>query len=212
MNWRWSALIGFSLPFALPSMAMTLEIQPSLLVNAAAPSQLQNGTLLSWTGKTAFGGGLQVSYHLGDTGLVLESGAVLMKDASERTSTTALLVRENSRMHYPLILRYQFDDRFGIGLGGYYSSSIGSIISNSGNNSTMESHSSAGIREEDFGLLLSARASIPIIAQFRLVIDGRYLHGLSNNAAIPPGIAGDYLNTRFMQAYLGISWVFSTES
>jgi len=211
-HWRTliTGLIFLSLSHS--AQALTLEFEPVLTVNAAAPSQQLNGSTLSWTSKTGFSGGVFISVGTENIPLVLETGLIQLKESSERVTPSSLLTRENTQLQIPLLLRYQFDDRFGIGVGAYTSFSTGSVLTSTNQSGTLESHATAGMQDRDMGLLISARASIPIVSDFRFVIDGRYQHGLSNRAAIPPGLSGDYFNTRSMQAFLGVGWVFSTES
>jgi hypothetical protein len=207
-HWRTLIIALISLPLSQPAQALFLEIEPILTVNAAAPLQQLNGTTLSWTSKTGISGGVLLSAGFEEAHLTLETGVIQLKESSERITPSSILTRENTRLQIPLVLRYQFDDRFGIGVGAYTSFSNGSVLTTTSSQSTsLESHVSAGIQERDMGLLICARASIPIVSDLRFVIDGRYQHGLSNLAMIPPGAAGDYHNTRSMQAFLGLSWM-----
>lgn len=196
-NWRsWIAWFGFWMLgiSPIPSIAMIIELEPVMQINAAAPSQRQNANSLSWTGRTTFGGGLLSSIEIPNTPLFAQIGFIFSHARSETTLASGIVESETRSLHVPLLVRYQVDDRFALGLGGY---------------ADILSQFPTGTHDRDFGLLISARASIPLIPRVRLIIDGRYQHGLSNLSNIPPGSIGDYLNTRNMQAYLGVSYLVS---
>jgi len=208
-NWR-PLLLSMLFSFTpLIAHGLELEISPLVVINAAAPSQRQNGTTHTWTGDTATGYGLLASINLWDSPFHLETGMIYLNQYSERTTSGNLIEQKTHQIHVPFIVRFQFDEKVGIGIGGYTSIAKGSVLNTTNGTPSLETYSQAGIQERDFGLLLNARASIRIIENFYCIIDGRYQHGLSNLATIPPGTSGDYLNTRSMQAYLGISYHFS---
>ncbi len=189
-----SALAAPELSLEPSHTPLIVEITPVVILNAAAPTQKQNGGSLSWTGNVASGFGLLTGFSLFDTPFDLEIGGVYLNHSSERDSGGTLLTLNTHHLHLPLLLRFNFDDRVSIGLGGYASIAKGNV--------------STSIHDRDFGLLFSARASLKIVPQLYFIVDGRYQHGLSNLANIPPGIPGDLLNTRSMQAYLGFSYRF----
>ena len=208
-NWRSLLMtILFSLAPCFAE-AVELEVAPLAVINAAAPSQRQNGTIHNWTGNTATGYGLLASVNLWDSPFYFETGMIYLNQSSERTTSGNLIEQKTHQLHIPFLIRFQFDEKIGIGFGGYTSIAKGSVLTSTDGAPTIESYSQSGILERDFGLILNARASINIIENFYCIIDGRYQHGLSNLSAIPPGLTGDYLNTRSMQAYLGISYHFS---
>ena len=217
-NWR---LLLFPLFLAIPSMAaqpqfflepqsspLIMEVNPVVLLNAAAPTQIQNGGSLSWTGNVATGFGLLTSISISDSRFDVETGAVYMSQLSERNSAGITVTEEMHNIHIPLLLRFNFDERVAIGAGGYMGIAEGSISTKIASSTTYASYNSAGIHDRDFGLLFSARASLMIVPKLYFIIDGRYQHGLSNLVNIPPGTSGDLFNTRSMQAYLGLSYRF----
>jgi hypothetical protein len=176
------------------SFAWIVELEPTLQVNASAPSQRQNASTLSWTGRTTFGGGCFISVEIPGTPLFAQSGLIFSRGVSETIANQNLIENQTRTTHIPLVVRYQLDERFALGLGGY---------------ADFLNQFPSGTHDRDFGLMISARASLPVIPRFRFIIDGRYQHGLSNLSNIPPGTIGDYLNTRNMQAYLGVSYLLS---
>lgn len=183
----------FALQQSEPS-TIVVEINPVVLLNAAAPTQKQNGGSFGWTGEVATGFGLLTSFSIFDSPFDLETGAIYMNETSTRDVSGISVTQKVHEIHIPLLLRFNFDEKIGLGFGGYADIAKGSI--------------SPGIHDRDFGLLFSARASLMIVPQLYFIIDGRYQHGLSNLANIPPGVAGDVYNTRSMQAYLGLSYRF----
>ena len=174
-----------------------MEVTPVVILNAAAPTQTQNGSSLGWTGNVATGFGLLTSVSLFSTPFDAEIGAIYLNESSEREMSSVSQQRNSHHIHIPLVFRYNFDDKVGIGFGGYASFRQGNVDA-----------SPSEIHNRDFGLLFSLRASLQIVPQFYFIVDGRYQHGLSNLANIPPGISGDLFNTRSMQAYLGLSYRF----
>lgn len=206
--WRLkSAALIFTL-FPITSFALEIETNPVVIFNAAAPTQKQNGGSFGWTGDVATGFGLLTSYHLFESRFDLEIGAIYMNQTSERELSGSTLKQDSHHLHIPLLIRFNFDEKMAIGFGGYASIANGSITTLQNGNSTDATYNAAGIHNRDFGLLFSARASLMIIPQFYFIVDGRYQHGLSNLANIPPGVPGDIFNTRSMQAYLGLSYRF----
>lgn len=220
-NWR-SIIAVLPLLFAsAPSFAMPqfllapenvptiMEINPVVLLNAAAPTQKTMGTSQGWTGNVALGFGLLTAISLFNSPFDVEVGAIYMKQISERDSSGSTTKQENHNVHIPLLFRYNFDERVGIGFGGYAGFASGGITTSQNGSSSLTTYNDAGVHNRDFGLLFSARASLMIVPQLYFIVDGRYQHGLSNLANIPPGLAGDVLNTRSMQAYLGLSYRFA---
>lgn len=217
-NWRFFLILACSTPVqAMPQFLMGpqdegtpvfMEINPVFLLNAAAPTQKQNGGSLGWTGNVANGFGLLTAISILDTPFDFEFGAVYMNQISERDNAGTPLVQETHNLHIPFLFRFNFDERVGIGIGGYAGIASGSVTNIQSGSTSLITYDSAGIHNRDFGLLFSARASLKIVPQLYFIVDGRYQHGLSNLANTPPGIAGDIYNTRSMQAYLGLSYRF----
>ena len=201
----WRSLFALHFLAATPVHALIIEVNPVAILNAAAPTQNQNGGSLGWTGDAATGFGLLTSFNLFDSSFDLETGAVYLNQLSERDSGGITITQKSHALHIPLLFRYNFDERIGLGLGGYASIAQGGITTAQGTTSTYVSYSSTNFHNRDFGLLFSARASLKIISQLYFIIDGRYQHGLTN---LSNGPAGDILNTRSMQAYLGLSYRF----
>lgn len=211
-NWRPifpAAVLAITLLFThTTAHALFVEANPIAILNAAAPTQKQNGNTYSWTGGVATGFGLLVACSLFNSPFDLEIGAVYLNQSSDRSSSGSNLTQKTHSIHVPLLFRYHFDDRIAIGAGAYGSFAEGSISTVQNGGTTYASYASQGIHTRDYGLLLSARASLRIVSQLYFIVDGRYQHGFSNLAIVPPGTVGDVLNTRSMQAYLGLSYRF----
>ena len=191
---------------AVPAQALLIEVNPVMTFSAAAPTQIQNGSSMGWTGNVAPGYGLLTSFNLFHSAFDAEIGAVYLNQASQRDASGTAVIQNTHAIHLPLLFRYNFDERVGLGFGGYANLAEGSINTVQGSSSTYSSYSNAGVQNRDFGLLVSARASIALVPHLSLILDGRYLHGLTNQTL--PGISGDTLNTRSMQAYVGLSYRF----
>jgi len=209
-NWRsfLTLSVGLFLFFkAVPARALFMEVNPVMTFSAAAPTQIQNGSSMGWTGNVAPGYGLLASFNLFNSDFDAELGAVYLNQTSQRDASGIAVIQNTHAIHLPLLIRYNFDERVGLGIGGYANLGEGSINTVQGGSSTYSSYSNAGVQSRDFGLLVSARASLSLLPHLYLILDGRYLHGLTN--LTPPGTSGDTLNTRSMQAYLGLSYRFS---
>jgi len=200
------ALFFFNGTFA---EAKYIETNLAMALSASAPSEQQGGNSLGWTGNTTTGLGLFLATNLGNSPFDLESGIIYLGESLERVQGGNTIARKTHHLEIPLLIRFHFDEQMAIGFGGYTTIAQGSVTDENNGVGSLSSYDSAGIKTRDFGLLLSARASLKIIEQWYLIIDGRYQHGLSNLALIPPRTSGDYLNTRAFQAFLGVSYRFA---
>jgi hypothetical protein len=208
-NWRLMLFLVLLVAPGIKAQANYFEINAVGALNASAPSELKNGTSQGWTGNTTSGMGLLVATNLGSSPFDLETGAIYLNETSARIDSGNKVNRITLRLQIPLLIRYHFDERMALGIGGYAGIGQGSVITETNGTGVLNSYSDAGIKLQDYGLLLSARASLKILEQWYFIIDGRYQHGLSNLSQIPPGTAGDYINSRAFQANLGISYRFA---
>ena len=159
-----------------PAQAIIMEVTPVVILNAAASTQKQNLSNLGWTGDVATGFGFLTSFNLLDSNFTLETGAVYLNQLSERDSSGITVKQESHNLHLPLLIRYNFDEKMGIGIGGYAGIGQGSITTAQCGAATLSSYTDSGIHNRDFGLLISARASLRIISQLFFIVDGRYQH------------------------------------
>src|ERR1035437_5182241 len=101
-NWRFlfiPSLLFFAITVQAPAYALFMEVNPVVLLNAAAPTQKQNGGSLRWTGDTANGFGMFTSVDLFSSRFDVEVGAVYLAQLSERVSAGSILKQETHNLH-----------------------------------------------------------------------------------------------------------------
>ncbi len=206
--WRSLSALSLILCCNPPAYAKYFETNLAMAISASAPSERFSGSNLRWTGNASTGMGIFLATNLGNSPFDMESGVIYQNENLERVQGSDTLTRKTHQLQIPLLIRYHFDEKMAIGLGGYTTIAQGSVLQEVNQIGTLSSYIDSGIKTRDFGLLLSARASLKIMEHWYLIIDGRYQHGLSNLASIPPRASQDFLNTRTFQAYLGISYRF----
>jgi hypothetical protein len=157
-------------------------------MNYAAPTELKAGSDRHWTGAAAPTAGLTLDLPLTDLPLSLETGVFWKSSKSERTGSDGTTqITEGKWTDIPLLIHYHFDPSIRLGLGGYWS-----FLGSGDAVSPTES--------PDSGILLNLRARFRISETFSLILDARYLHGLSNLASSP----ADTYNSRSIQVLAGI--------
>lgn len=177
------------------SIAFDLRIIPAFILNASAPTQIQSGNSLGWTGSLAPGFGLNLAFPLGDSPIDFESGFHQLNESSSRQSSGQSQTRTARSIHIPALIRFHLDSKFSLATGGY--------------SSTLTSSTSSDLHDRDFGLLFCVRSSFPITSRLDFMIEGRYQHGLTNLANPTPSLSGDLFNSRSMQAHLGMVYRLS---
>lgn len=207
--WRFLAILTLVLVNANFAMANYFETNLAMGLSASAPSEQFSGNSLGWTGNTTTGLGLFIATNLGNSPFDLESGIISLGESLERIESGNTIARKIHHLEIPLLIRFHFDEQMAIGFGGYTTIAQGSVTNETNGVGGLSSYETAGIKTRDYGLLLSARASLKVIEHWYVIIDGRYQHGLSDLAAKPPRTSSDYLNTRSFQAFLGISYRFA---
>jgi len=92
-----------------------------------------------------------------------------------------------------------------VGAGAYYEIGMGSITDtdNVAGTSGTESYSTAGIKNNDFGLLGTVKVQIPIMPRTRILIDARYLYGLSEMSTAPSSYS---IKDRYLQVFAGLGF------
>jgi hypothetical protein len=170
-----------------PVLAAELSILGGL--NYAAPTDIRSGLDQRPTGSAAPVFGLGIDLPFSELPFSFESGFFLKSSLSE-SPLTAPTVNKGEWTDIPLLVHYHFDPSVSLGLGGYWSFfRSGDAIQKT--------------ESPDSGILLDLRARIRISDSFFFLVDGRYLHGLSNLSAIP----GDTYNTRSIQFLAGASYL-----
>ncbi|NBU20429.1 hypothetical protein EBS43_03280 [bacterium] len=103
--------------------------------------------------------GLEIGIFSAERGMIYSDSTVQDQQVSFRTVTLPLLIRSTA-------LKY-----FGFGFGAYYSRALGSapLMNQVGS-----------LKQDDTGIVVSARLKAPLLEPFSIVGDIRYLYGLTN--------------------------------
>jgi hypothetical protein len=183
--------LGLLLFFAIlltPQSASAADLILSGGLNYAAPTELKSGIDQRWTGTAATAFGLTLDLPFSDVPFSFETGVFLKSSKSERNASSGPTQSTiGSWTDIPLLVHYHFDPSVSLALGGYWS-----FLRSGDAVATTES--------PDSGLLINLRARIQVTEPISLILDARYLHGLSNLASSP----GDTYNSRSVQALVGL--------
>ncbi len=182
---------GLLLLLGLFSSAQAAEVTVLGGLNYAAPSQKISNVGQNWTGDEAAAYGALIGDSLFNTPLELETGILFLNEKYEQPgATNTTTTRTAGQTQLPILLRWNFDQWFSLGVGGYFAWARGA------RDSTLSS--------SDQGLLGSLRAKFYISTELHFLLDARYQHGLSNQALI----AGDSFNTRSIEILAGFGYNF----
>lgn len=186
----------------LTAPAPARAIDFSLLggLNYAAPTQTLSGADQHWTGESGFSFGGTVGISLWDLPFDFETGAFLLNENS--SSNSVISSRKNKMLQIPFVVRYNFDEHIGLGVGGYFAFGQGNVESTVGGLPVSSSYSAAGESDTDSGLILNLRARFNLAPPFYFILDARYQHGLSDRSLSP----GDVFNTRSIQGFAGFQF------
>ncbi len=151
------------------------------------------------TGSLAFGGFVRVGMN---PLLDLELDLIYAKKKNAYTSGAGTNVFETSSYMVPVLVRSSFipGNFINVGAGAYYEIGTSNGVTVNGVNGA---YSDAGVKSHDIGLIGSVQMSLPVMPLVRFLIDGRYLHGLSEQQN-DTATNGSYKN-RSIQAFAGIS-------
>jgi hypothetical protein len=155
----------------------------------SAPSDIRDGGDQHWTGTAGGVAGLTIDAPFSEIPFSFETGFFLRNSRSERSAQGIISTSEGSWTDIPLLIHYHFDEHLSIGTGGYFS------FFRSGN-------SVSGPESPDAGMILDVRAALRAFDPVSLIVDARYLHGLSNLSSNP----GDTYHSRSVQILLGVSY------
>ena len=200
-----SALVLFVGLNSRPAHAFEITAVGGL--NYGAPSQTLGGISQQQTGDAAAAFGVLAAVNLFDSSFDLESGVIFATQQSDY-QTLPVFTRKISWTIIPAVVRYNFDENLAIGAGAY--------AAFAGNNSdqiqngftTTINYSALNLSPNDAGMIANSRARFAVAPPFYFIIDARYLYGLKNLAL--NGI--DVYNTRSVEAFVGISYRFATQS
>jgi hypothetical protein len=189
------------------SSAQALELTLVGGYNYAAPTEKVTGTGdLQWTGDaaTAYGAFLSTSFivPLFD----LESGLLFQNQKSERSINGNTLFETSKSIQLPILLRVNFDNFIGVGVGYYFNYGQGNIDTDMNGTTTSLSYSDSNRKSLDSGLLFDLRVKYPLAPALAIVFDGRYQHGLTNLETGSTQAAGDSYYARMLQVLLGLSF------
>jgi hypothetical protein len=178
--------LGFALLLATPALAASLSLLGGL--NYAAPTDIRSGLDQHPTGSAAPIFGLGIDLPFSELPFSFESG-LFLKSSQSKASTSGATDRSGEWTDIPLLVHYHFDPSVSLGMGGYWSFfRSGDAIQKS--------------ESPDSGILFDLRARIRVSDSISILLDGRYLHGLSNLSAV----AGDTYNTRSVQFLAGFAY------
>ncbi len=155
----------------------------------SAPSDIRSGGNQHWTGAAGGVAGLTIDAPFSEIPFSFETGFFLRNSRSERSAEGSVTTSEGSWTDIPLLVHYHFDEHVSVGTGGYFS------FFRSGN-------AVSGSESPDAGMILDLRAVLRAFDPLSLVVDARYLHGLSNLSSTP----GDTYNSRSIQILFGVSY------
>jgi hypothetical protein len=194
----------FLLLTLLPQAALAVDVAILGGLNYAAPSENISGIDQKWTGDAAVTYGIDAALPVLALPLALQTGLYFGNSSSEQSLSGNASTRLTHWTLIPLQLNYYFDERISFGAGGYFAFSRGEIETTTNGTTTSQSYDSAKVNTSDSGLLVNVRAFLHIAPPVSIVLDARYLHGLSNRSLI----SGSLSNTRSVQLLAGALYEF----
>ena len=183
----------FSLIILPLSSTLGFEVTAVGGLNFAAPTQITSGVDQHWVGKSALSYGILIAHPILQSSFDFETGAVLLSSQYEQTVSGQTNIKTQNSTLIPLIIRYNFDERVGLGAGAYLSYARG--------------NRDEALSRGDQGVLVSLRANFNLFPLASLILDARYQHGLANMAVK----SSDLFNTRSVQFLTGICFSFSKD-
>ncbi len=117
------------------------------------------------------------------------------------STTSTVSVNTASSYLFPVLLRTNFLPFVNAGAGVYYEAGTGNVTSNG----VSESYSAAGLKQSDFGLLVSGQVKLPIAPLIHVLLDARYLLGLTEQST---NSASYSTKNRYVQLMGGVTFGF----
>jgi hypothetical protein len=186
--------VGFIslMTFSFSSSAHALDIKGYGAVNVynTAATDLAGATV-STTAKPGFGFGAAGAIGIIPFILEVDVGVLYMK----RIWTQSSVDLSYATLQIPVMARVSAIPIISPGVGAYFATAMGDMSVGS----TTTTFASAGFNSLDIGLIGSVEAKFGILPMVKLVVDGRYLFGLTNSAT-----TGD-AKTREFQLLAGVS-------
>jgi hypothetical protein len=103
----------------------------------------------------------------------------------------------------PLLLRYRLNPSFVVGVGPYYSYTIGNINTNTDSSSQTLGTGDLSLDNKDIGFIGSIRYRALMHEFIHIIVDARFVYGFSNLSKIE----GQNLSFRDLQILFGIAFV-----
>lgn len=204
---RRASLILFFLLALLPSTkALAIEITGLGGLNFAAPTETANSLERHWTGSAGVSYGLTFALPLFDSPFDLETGVFMINENSDIEGATGTTPsnRKTRILQLPLVVRFNFDEHIGLGIGGYLGMGQGNVESTIASVISSQTYESLGLNKNESGLILNVRARFDLAPPLFFVLDARYQHGLSDRSTL----SGDQFNTRSVQGFAGLQYIW----
>jgi hypothetical protein len=207
-------MVALSIPGvrAPSAWAMEFAFQGGVGLFSQNPLPSSTTTLMSSSGRPAFGFGGTVAFSLIPYGLDLETGLLWMPRKYSVLSSSALEMSAMTTgafqsLQLPVILRVTALPVVSFGIGGYFAHAIGDLLVSDylGNLST-SGFESQKLRPFDFGVLASVRGGMPVAPLVTAFAEFRYLQGLSEQSEGGPGVRS--IKYREAQVFTGASFGF----
>jgi len=175
-------------------------------INYASPTDRDVNGTHSWTGNAAVDYGVSAAFQIFDSPFELEGAAFILSSEIQGSVNNHDTVQKMKALHFPLLVRFNFDPWVSLAAGGYLSSGTGSVVTFTDGIPNSQSYSAAGLENIDAGLLIGLKAKLHFTPEISFVFDVRYQHGLQNLETTSPYV----YNTRSVQALAGIGFQFIT--
>ncbi|MBI2811905.1 MAG: hypothetical protein HYX67_13905 [Candidatus Melainabacteria bacterium] len=158
---------AFGLEFAEFGM---INLHTPLITNPTDPSFAASGGF-------AFGGGITLGFTVWKE-LVVEPGLTFsIRNFSTVSNTQPPTGNSIAIFQVPLVVRYWFTENLSGGLGGYFGHYSGDLTQTQGT-ATSKTYWSGVLYE--YGVVTSIRLKSPINELMSVIVDGRFLLGLTN--------------------------------
>ena len=177
----------------------------------ASAVQTSGGTTYSSSSGSGYFFGALFTNHFShllslELGIIYEHDQMGLTVANSAANMSVNLTEHFSRLQVPLVLRaHLIPSFFNVGVGGYWSTSIGNVSVDSSNQSIFTSKSTGsffdlGLLPTDLGAIGSVQITIPLMPMFKILIEGRYLIGLRNDTNDPVNNYSSYKTNEWMIA------------
>ena len=120
------------------------------------------------------------------------------------TAAVAGIGESANYLQIPVMLRFSPLSLVSVGGGFYYANGLGNVSTSVGGVAGADqTFAQAGLKNSDFGMVLSGRLRLPIMPLVGIIVDARYLLGLTNVATDPTAT----IKYRDIQTLFGINFM-----